>query len=302
MKTSTIIKIAVITLCFILVLISSILAVKYISNMFTTFQAVTIEYANGIASTRIEENNKVLQKRIAELDETIVKILNDKNKKATDIGYSISQLNATVKKQMQSDHSYKPESKDPNEQVFKLVYMKDVIGKEIPIAWAIYYPNKKEWKTGIVPGWNLKSQVVLTDGKEKDAIFNVWLENKLREDTKGNKYPLKVVQTEWIRRETKTKEFMFNPRLSLGINADIEGVVPSADISLFSYGLSKGDMNWRFLEIGVSGVDDLHFNFTPFSYNIAKQLPLIENLFIGGFIGSDMFLNINGGLKISVPF
>jgi len=302
MKISTIIKIAVIILCLIALVITTVFAIKYISNMFTTFQAVTIEYANGIASTRIEENNKVLQKRIAELDETIVKLLNDKNKKVTDIGYSIAQLNASIKKQMESDHSYKPESNDPNEQIFKLIYMKDVNGKELPLAWSIYYPNKKEWKTGIVPGWNLNSQVVLTNGEDKDAIFNVWFENKLREDTKGNKYPLKVVQTEWIRKETRTKKLMFNPRLSLGINLDIEEVVPSADISLFSYGLSKGDMNWRFIGLGISGVDDLHFNFTPVEYNIAKRLPLIENLFIGGFIGTDMFLNVDGGLKVSVPF
>ncbi len=68
---------------------------------------------------------------------------------------------------------------------------------------------------------------------------------------------------------------MWNPRVSLGfgIASDVFGAF---EVSLFSYGRTKGDMDWRLLSLGLgTNDDDNYFYIAPIEYNIGKPLPFM---------------------------
>ena len=83
------------------------------------------------------------------------------------------------------------------------------------------------------------------------------------------------------------------------------GAIGAAGLSFsFSgYGKSRSDLDWRFFDFGVStNGDDTYAKFTPFAYNIGKPLPVVDNLFLGPFVGLGTGGDKIVGLGLSIPF
>jgi len=246
--------------------------------------------AEHAVAVKIQENTALFNKRFDELNDVLVKSIKARNQQITDIGIAVSELTGVVRKNSEGLKSYKAGTGDINEQYSTFVHMKDENGKDFPIGFAIFKPNRKEgerWTTGPVPGWQLYNQVLLTEGKEKDAVVSSWFENPLRKDTKGKKFPLHISDVEWVRKEIKTKSFKMNPTLTLGFTSEIDNFYPTLDVGLFTYGKTENDFDWRFIAGGIGYGDDYEFEFVPVQYNIGKHIPLIKNFLIGPAVNID---------------
>ncbi len=86
----------------------------------------------------------------------------------------------------------------------------------------------------------------------------------------------------------------WNPRLDFGIgmlltNHFVVNPTGSIGISLMGYGTSKSDISWRFLKLNMDlNKDTIGLSIAPAVYNIAKPIPLLDNLYIGPSIGRSL--------------
>jgi hypothetical protein len=118
--------------------------------------------------------------------------------------------------------------------------------------------------------------------------------------SKGKKYYFDS-DVQWVKREIKDKKFSFNMRLGFTGGVSNDSVFPALDLSFFSYGRTKRDLDWRFLSIGLGYDNDEFLGYLfPFQYNIGNFIPLVENLYIGPLIGvsTDSEVIYGGGLSI----
>lgn len=266
----------------------------------------------NIVSQRVQIDTKVLEGKMKELNGTITAIVKKRNQQITDIGKTVAKIKQTVDlKNRESNKSYegrKDKPKDKMKYEFKKIYSKDANGTRYPIAWAMFFPNQtkeKMWKTGTYP-IEIHQKLIIAENRERsDSIVEVWLENNRQKETKGNMYPVKIESLEWIKREKTTKEWMFNPRLSLNINAGTE-IYPSLGVSFFSYGRTDRDMDWRFIDLSVGGnSDEVYLSFTPVEYNLGNIPGLnkvIKNFFIGPYISMGLEGDYEFGGQFGVPF
>jgi len=257
----------------------------------------------SLVSQQVQINTKLLEDRIKDLDRSLTALVKERDQQITDIGKSVAKVKQSVDLiNRGSDHTYDGKFK----QDFKKIYAKDAEGNQYPIAWAMYLPNnppEKRWKTGTYP-LEVHQRVVLAENEERaDSMVEVWIENNQMKETEGNRYPVEVKEVEWIKREKEDKEWFFNPRLSLGA-AFASEMYPNLGLSVFSYGRTKTDMDWRILEVGIGqDSDNTYFHFSPAQYNIGHWLPLVDNIFLGGFVGvsSDSDESTLFGVNVDVP-
>lgn len=123
-------------------------------------------------------------------------------------------------------------------------------------------------------------------------------------ETKGQKYSIKVKDAQFVQKSPEGKEFMFVPALDGGIigttNMDF-GVM--ANVSLFGYGKTKKDLDWRFLAIGGGGNDKNQWlEVSPVMYNIGNHIPLMSNLWLAPYAILDKEMKPGGGIGLSVRF
>lgn len=259
-----------------------------------------VRLSESVVSQQAQINTKLLEDRIKDLNLSIKQIVKERDQQITDIGKSVAKIKQRVELvDRQSNHVYSKGKVTDHE--FKKIYAKDVNGAKYPIAWAMFYPNQpnpeKRWKTGTYP-IEIHERIVLAENEDRvDSIVEAWIEKN------QVKYPIRVESVEWVRREKKTKGWMFNPRLSLGVSIGSGESYPNLGVSFFSYGRTKGDMDWRFFDVGIGGDSStLYLQLVPAEYNIGKVLPLIDNTFLGPFIGVDEESDYQFGGQIAVPF
>lgn len=267
---------------------------------------------HGIADSK----DNALQEALAEIK--------DKKEKIFNLGETVASLNENIRKlRVASSHVYKAGSGDKNEQYFiDIMYPiknKDgTIEREVPYAWAIFYPNRPEgsrWKYGI---YKLDYHIRTIQTEQQDGQINtyneVWFVNNKRKMSRGVEVPVKINSSEFKQSFKKDKEFyLWAPHISLSLDFGIGGfdsgdtnsspIFPGINISISGYGKTKNDLDWKFGEFGVSSNGDYtYFKFSPFSYNIGKHVPLISNTFIGPFIGYSTTSKRVYGIGLSVPF
>lgn len=263
-----------------------------------------IKLSDDIAAKGIVVDTKLLEDKIDNLDKEIIDYTKEQNEQINEIGKTVAKIEQTVNTKDSSDKIYTKGKKTDYE--FIKIYAKDVDGVEYPIAWAMYHPNQvpeKRWKTGTYP-IEFHSKIIISENEQTShSLMQAWVENNQMKETKGNKYPINVKDIEWTKRLSKTKSWNFNPRLSLGMMAGVDEIYPALNLSWFSYGRTKGDMDWRFLPMGVGGNgDDVFFHISLLEYNIAKHVPLIDNMFIGPYIMFDTDFEKDYMMSVSVPF
>lgn len=249
------------------------------------------------------ELKKALKK---EVSPEILKELARNREEAERLGVVVAQLEAEVKKRQAADHIYESEKKPGQTQVFKKIFARDAGGKEFPVAWAIFYPNTGEWKTGT---YDLEFRVNTVESRAPDGGANlyseIYVENKMDGDSRGEKYALGIAHTEFTLVEPKDKSFFWwDPQLDLGgaWHFDQCGDVGSgieAGLSLSSYGKVKGASEWRFVRLSLAGGDHLNVGAAPVSWNLGNILPVIKDLWITPEASISLTTG-EGGLGISI--
>lgn len=139
-------------------------------------------------------------------------------------------------------------------------------------------------KTGRIKVYSKGYYIVKQDGlaNRKDSDLKNW---------KNVKYPLNItggvaiVDPTIAADNSRKKLFLWAPRLAMGINSGVDSsgfqIKPSVGVSLSGYGVSKNDLDFRFLEVGVGigkTVADSDVNLKPVMWRPIKQLP---NTYVG---------------------
>ena len=265
--------------------------------------------AADIYMAQIVESNKLLQLRMEEMDKRTVEYAHQNELKIMQLGKIIANIKPNVEIKVQSDKTYDNKRDDKLDYEFRKIYQKDTNGKEYPIAWVMYYPNRdasERWKTGTYPiEFHEKIVVTKDKGGTESSIAQAWIENNTMKETKGQQFPIDVKSVDWVKREADNpKSFMFNMRTSMGMVMSSE-IYPAIDLSFFSYGRSKRDMDWKFLEFGLGKSNDsVMLHFSPIQYNWGGKIPLVENLFTGPYIGLGDSLDktLVYGMGANIPF
>jgi hypothetical protein len=174
-------------------------------------------------------------------------------------------------------------------------------GKTSFKAW-----QEKPWTLQIFPrGYHVSN--VLSQNEDGQYIVH----NKFEIEVEGKKYPVKISESTTTQ-EVNDSEFWFNPKLYLGIGAGVTvtpelraEVVPSLNVSMFSYGPNKKESTFSMLGVGISAhTQNLApaISISPVNYNVGEVLPLIDNLFIGPTVAIDTNANvsISGSVQVGL--
>jgi hypothetical protein len=290
--------------------------------------------ANKVMLQNLVENDKAAKALIKQMQDEkgqqaeFLKYVMAENKKKNaqleEVGVTVAKLDRTVTKLREDATVAKvaPKTGDAPEDLrrdklayeMKEIYSKDAKGNDLPIAWAMYFPNQdpdKKWKTGSYP---LEFYTTVVESENKDGSFSraaeAHIENNATKESKGKEYPIKITDFKWEKFERKDKSFSWwNPRLGLGLTATAKDIAPKLDFSIASYGKTAVDMDWRFLTFGVGAVQGgsnsswkTIGSFEPFSWNVGKALPLIKNMFIAPTVTYDSDAELSIGAGISIPF
>jgi len=277
-------------------------------------------------TTIVAEHSTAWKQELVQLkkqNQELMQLIKKNKEKITNIGEVAVQTNENLSIELRklSDHVYKAGTGDKNEQYFKKIYMteKTKTGEtvKIPVAWAIFYPNKppnEKWKTGVYP-LEFKTKIIQTE--QADGQWNTyvetWAENNKDKESKGIKLPLHITLADFKQMRNKNKEFYwwaphFNLNLDLGssyINEEDSSISTYGGLSfsMFGYGNTKNNLSWRFMDIGLStNKSSYYLKLTPATYNIGELLPFINNTFIGPFIGISNKGASVYGVGISIPF
>jgi len=282
------------------------------------------EYADNLVRANTEVVNSLktdianLERRNSAAINSMLAEIEEKNEKINNMGETIAKLNENIRDlRVASDHAYKSGTGDYDEQYFKKVLYrtKDEDGNEleVPVAWAMFFPNRepdKQWKTGVYP---LEYHSRIIQSEQEDGQINtyteIWFENNKDKASKGIEIPVKITSSEFKQtRNEDSKFYLWAPHINLNsdiaMGSDLEGgVAGGLSFSLSGYGRTKNDLRWRLFDFGVStNGDDTYAKFTPFAYNLGKHLPLISNTFVGPFFGRSTEGESIFGVGLSVPF
>jgi hypothetical protein len=254
------------------------------------------------SKAKVKELKKILESK----DSTILKAVKDGRERIDEIARIKGQLKSTRKLQQGSSHVYLKGRKFDHH--FIKIYNTAADGTEFPIAWAMFHPNQddpsKLWKVGT---FNMEFYVDIIETENRDGTFNRYvelsLENNKNSKTKGLVFPVEITDIRWAKNPIKDKRFSWNPRLSICGVITNESVYPGLGLSLFSYGKTTGDMDFKFLSVGLGGTKtDVYGFLEPFSWNFGKALPLMENAFVGPVVSINTESKIGYGLNLSIPF
>jgi hypothetical protein len=287
------------------------------------------EYSSNVVKAHTEIVNSLkadIERLRKEGDDARRKMLDDikkRDEKIVNLGEVVATLEGKSKElRVASDRSYEGKSPgDPNAYDMKFIEKRFTDAKgneqEVPVAWAMYYPNRpedKRWKVAAEP---LEYHTIVIQSEQKDGQFNTHLDSWAFNTRTKEKIPMKIEMAEFKQLKKEDKEFFWwAPRFSLNVDLGVgTSSLPSSSdsfvaagglsFSMMGYGRTTNDLTWRFLDFGVStNGDTTYAKFTPFTYNIGEVLPLVNNLFVGPFVGY-AFSGDNDwivGVGISIPF
>lgn len=232
--------------------------------------------------------------------------------KITALGETVSSLNTSFNELSASEVYEDPELPTRTYERFDLSKeMAD--GKQMPLGWVKYHPFWEGDDKLVEYYYPIEYKTTIIRSEHKDGTFTydveTWAENNFLKSTRGIKYPLDLDNIEFEEKPITEKSFSFNPRFGLGGGVTTESIFPTLDFSLFSYGKTNVDMDWRFLSfgIGMEGANDNEDNslvgtFSPVQYNIGKPLPYIENIFLAPVFTINTNSETGYGATLTIPF
>ena len=174
--------------------------------------------------------------------------------------------------------------------------------------------KEKPWSVNVLPR-QYKLHTVL--GQDEDGRYYVY--NRFQVEVDGKTHNIPIDQSEVVEKLPES-EFRFDPHINLGLtvgpsiatgNLDPNEskvqaeVMPTLDVSLFSYGETKVSPEWKFLGIGL-GYESQRVNMgvilNPVDYNVGKHIPMMNNLYLGPTVGVDLEGNVfvGGGIRVGL--
>lgn len=276
----------------------------------------------ALAENIVRANTDVVSSLKAEhglLNQHVLELVKVNREEIKNIGHIQAGMNESLSRQLnvKSDHEYKAGTGDPNEQYFRKITTsaKNEKGEviEIPIAWAIYYPNRdpdKRWKTGIYP---LEYNATIVQSEQVDGQWNTyveaWAENNKDPESRGEKLPIKINKAEFKQvKEVTDRMFWWNPKIDFGLgwtSTNSSAANFGVGFSAMGYGKTENDLTWRFLRIAFmtdSSFDSYYGSFSPVGYNLGELLPVISNVWLWPELTYSDEGKIGGGVSLSFMF
>lgn len=165
------------------------------------------------------------------------------------------------------------------------------------------------WELKVFPR-EYKSVTILSVNEDGKHVAH----NQFLIETEGKIYKLPVQESSLLEIKPESK-FRFSPRLYLGFDVGATivrttggvhpGASPNLQVSLFSYGQTKKDVEWSFVGLGVGYLVDEQrpaLLLSPVNYNVGHHLPLMDNLHVGPSVAVDTDANftVMGGLRVGL--
>lgn len=166
--------------------------------------------------------------------------------------------------------------------------------------------ESKPWSERIASRMYISSTVL---GKDKDGRTYAYTKFKIAVD--GQEYTIPITEAK-ISEEVPKESFHFSPRLYLGVDFGAIAnppmrfeAMPDLGLNFFSYGKTKLDIDWTFLTLGLgyeTQTKGIALYLSPVDYNVAKNLPFVDNLFLGPAFSLDpkgnfgVYLGVRVGL------
>lgn len=162
----------------------------------------------------------------------------------------------------------------------------------------------KPWSLEVLPR---KYESITVLGQDEDGRHYAY--SKFQIETNGKIYTVPISSAKLVE-EYPNSKFSFNPRLYLGIDGGIiinspihAEITPNIGLSFFSYGKTKVSPQWSFATLGLgysTQQKDIVLILSPINYNIGKDIPLIDNLYIGPSFSVDVYGNLGLYLGVKV--
>ncbi len=263
--------------------------------------------SDSVEHVRLVENNKTLKQ--------LINVLKDNNSKALEqikqLGQTVSEIgiiNTSLKSKVEELENDIYTDKDETKSFDTVtLFREDAEGGEYPIG-NVYYSfgleeDESRWTSQLFK-LDLYTDIVMSEREDGtyDKVIESSIESNFIKDYAGVKHPINIEKVTWAKRKIKTKKFRWNPNLNLGLTAGSEIVSPVVGVSLFSYGRTKIDNDFLFLNVYTGGdTSSATLGVVPVQYNIGNHLPLINNTFIGPSVGVSKD-GATYGVNLSVPF
>lgn len=186
---------------------------------------------------------------------------------------------------------------------------------QVPIGEVTFEAWKESpWSLNLVPRQYKVNTVLGTDEDGRHYVYN-----RFQIEADGETHDIPIEQSEFVE-EMPEASFKWDPHVRLGVSIGPSiatgglkpdqprvraEVQPTLDVSLFSYGQTRVNPEWMFLGIGIgyeTQNNDLGILINPVDYNIGEHIPLINNLYLGPTIGTDLSGNIfvGGGIRVGL--
>lgn len=251
--------------------------------------------AEGVVKVQVAESNKDLKAAIKALEDasTAIQTAKANDEKIKEIGQAVGRIEDNTVSLAGDIKTFK--DRPTATLATANVDLLDANGEKFTIATARYSPDVPEgvekWSFNTWPR-TVTAEVLLTedDNGRPNRYISLYTQSDWEDDV-TKRQPLKINQEDvmWVKGEEKTKKFRFAPRIGFSGMFGKEYIVPALDYSLMSYGRTKVDMTWRFLDLSAGGNKETTLlALTPFSYNIGELLPVISNMFVGPTIAYDL--------------
>ena len=175
------------------------------------------------------------------------------------------------------------------------------IGKIGFSAW-----QKLPWSIDILAREYRVTNVLGTDENQRSYVYN-----KVSVKVADKTYDVKIATAQTEQVYPQAKWSWWNPRLNIGADgginiSQIKGeFTPTVGISVFSYGMYKNSPDFAILSAGVgygTVAQKVQAVITPFSYNIGKHIPLMNNTYIAPslHVGFNGDISIMGGIRVGL--
>jgi len=139
-----------------------------------------------------------------------------------------------------------------------------------------------------------KFRATIAESKLPSGGYNHYVEVFELDDKNKDVDKIRLTNIQAIRSEpNKSKLFWFNPKLDLELGYGVSmraqsSWVGTVGLSIAGYGITKNDLTWRFLRVGIGGSSDgFIITGSPVSLNIARFLPVLSNVWITPSAGYD---------------
>jgi hypothetical protein len=180
--------------------------------------------------------------------------------------------------------------------------------KKVPIGSVGFSAWQKDpWNIDIKGREYSVSSVVGTDENQRTYFYN-----KFSVTVDGKSYDVPITKAETKQEYPEAKFSWWNPRLFMGMNAGVSinptlaaNISPNVNIGIMSYGKYKNNPDFSVLEVGA-GYDvvskSYQVTFTPFTYNVGRHIPLMNNVYIGPSlqVGTNGSFSITGTLQVGL--